>query len=423
MDNPKGAFRHLWAAIQLLRRSEKRLSNKEVSNMVPVYDAMLRLDFLAQKLVPYACSSFLRCSDRAIMESPFWNRPSPEYSGISQSDSVAAERYRLIQLICAHNKLSRVVWGCWCPTSERPSRDELMGFYAEMLLWKANSPATFASCDGLNSIKVLNSTAIVSLPMPPPACYFLSSEAALNIAMYNGYLGCALAMIGTTDQDPAARELEAFYLVYQNFCIAAGLIEKHERFGSPYKPCDAISMGISIFLYHGARRCYSRAWQKWTIGALRSIGREGLSNGFTSANTLEIMCQLEAEMHHGEEGSCLGPIRERLIPLLLPRGDDDQLLAFYLRYGNTEVDGDERAMQVVARATWKQEVNGTLKSLKLDVYERAIAGESYLPDRPQALELFSSWRQEVEKGWYGYLATEIQEGFLQKQSLAKSCHQ
>lgn len=393
--------------------------------MVPLFDAMLRLDFLAPKLVPYACSSFSRCLDLAIMEKPFWNRPSPEYSRSSQPDRIAAESYLLIQLVSGHNKLSRIVWGSWCPTSERPSRDELMGFYSEMRLWKANSPATFARCDGLDDIEAFDSMALDLRPIPPPACQLLSSEMALNIMMYNAYLGCALAMISTTDENPAAREWEAFNLVYQSLCITAGLIVSHNKqSGSPYKPCDAISTGISIYLYHGLRRSFLSAWQEWTIAALRSIGREGLSNGFTGANTLEIMCQLEAKMQYHREMqpastgySPVGHIRDRLIPLLLPRGDDDQLLAFYLRYGNAEVDGDERAIQVVAKATWKQDAVGTMRSLKLDVYDSAIDGYPHLRDRPQAVKIFYSWRREVEKGWHGYLTTEIQEGFLQREGM------
>ena len=429
MENQKGAFRHLWAAIQFFRRSEKLLPKPEVSDMVPIYDAMLRLDFLAQKLVPYARSSFLRCSDQAFMERPFWNRPSLECAGISQSDRIAAERSRLIQLICAHNKLSRVIWGCWCPTSERPSREELMGFYSEMLLWKENSPATFASCPGLDTVEALDLTTIDSFPIPPPACHFLSNEAALNIATYNAYLGCAVAMITTTDQDPVTRELEAFKLVYQNLCIVAGLIESHdEGSGSPYKSCDAVSMGISLLLYHGTRRCFSLAWQEWTITALRSIGREGLCNGFTLANTLETLCQLEAEMRYhnlkqlrnaGVESE-LGPIRDRLIPLLMPQGDSDEFVAFYLRYGHTEADRDERAIQVVTRATWEEDMTGTRSSLKLDVYESAIAGDSYLPHRPQDLDLYCPWRQAVEKGWHGYLTAEAQEVFLKQETLPPS---
>ncbi|TVY14816.1 Transcriptional regulatory protein moc3 [Lachnellula arida] len=422
MENPKGTFRHLWAAIQLLRTSENRFSDAEVSHILPVYDAILRLDFLAQKLVPYAGSSFLRFSNVASLESPFWNRVSPEFSDDCHIDPIAVERYSLIRLICGHDRLSRIIWGLWVPTSERPTRDELMSFYSEMQLWKANSPATFASFDDQDSAEV-DAAPMESFPIPPYASHFSSTDAALNVVMYNAYLGCAVAMIGTNDPDPASRELEAFKLVYETLRITAGLIEKHKE--SLYKPCDAISVGISTYLYHSARRCFSSAWQEWTIAALRSIGREGLSNGFTLANTLETMCELEARIRHDNvTPSCnvavkspLGPINGRLIPLLLPHEEGSQLLAFYLRYGNTEYDRNEQAVQVVAKATWTEDISGTVKSMNLEGYESAAAGDLDVTTRPQAVELFHSWRNEVEKGWHGYLTKEVQEGFLQKEGL------
>lgn len=395
------------------------MSENDVTSMTPLFDAILRLDFLAQKLVPYACSSFSRGTGLAIMEKPFWNRPSPRY--ICQSDQIAAERHLLIQLVCGHSRLSRVIWGCWCPTSERPSREELLGFYSEMQLWKASSRAIFARCDGLDNIEAFDSVPLDQRPMPPPACHLLSTDTALNIMMYNAYLGCALAMISTTDENPVQREKDIFNLVYQCLCIAAGLIENHNwQSDSPYKPCGAISTGISLYLYHGFRRSFSHDWQEWTITALRLIGREGLSNGFTKANALDIMSQLEAKMQYHEEtqggairgDSPLGHIRDRLIPLLLPHEDGDDFLAFYLRYGNAEVQGDERTIQVAAKATWTQDTLGLMTSLRLDVYDLAIGGYAHLPNRPQAAELFHSWRREVEKGWHGYLATEVEKGFL-----------
>lgn len=425
MQNPKGAFRHLWAAIQLLRSTENKFSDAEVSNLVPVYDAMLRLDFSAQKLVPYARSSLWHFSGRAMMESPFWNRTSPKFSEIGETDSLASERYCLMQLICGHDRLSRVVWGCWLPAGERPTRDELLAFYSEMKLWKSNSPATLASFEVIQSTASdnLNLSTMDSLPMPPPPYYFSSKEAALNVAMYNAYMGCTLAMIALTERDPQARELEAFNLVYENLRIAAGLLER--RGDGSYKPCDSISLGCSTYLYHSARRCYSRAWQNWTIDALRSIGREGLSNGHTLANTLQILCQLEDRMRRSNliqpqsirESSSLGTIRDRLIPLLVPHGEEDKVLAFFLRYGNSQVDRDEQAMQVVAKATWKETPDGKLHSMKLVAYESSIAEGHDISERPEALELFHSWRDEVERGWHGYLTKEVQEGFLQKEAV------
>jgi len=51
--------------------------------------------------------------------------------------------------------------------------------------------------------------------------------------------------------------------------------------------------------------------------------------------------------------------------------------------------------------------------LKLDVYDAVLTGYPVLPNRPNCLDLFHSWRDAVESGWHGYLGTEIQEGFLQ----------
>ncbi|OBT78588.1 hypothetical protein VF21_02245 [Pseudogymnoascus sp. 05NY08] len=417
-ENPKGALQHLWAAIQFLPESEDMSSISNPRNMVPLCDAMLELDILAQKLVPYASSSFSRFSKLTIREADFGTTLSIQNPGNSQQNLVVAERLRLIQLVCGHNKSSRVIWGSWYPTSDRPSRDKLIDFLVEIQQWRANSPATFASSD---MVELLDSIPLDMRPLPPPACRFSTNEMALNMLMYNTFVGCSLAMIATTDVDPAPRELESMNLVYQSLCITAGLVEsRNDQSENRDKPCDAISMGISVYIYQIARRCFSHAWQQWMVAALRLIGPEGLSNGFTSANALEIMFQLEAKirLHTSEQRnniivhSPLGCIRDRLIPLLLPPGSDGQQLAFYLRYGNEEVDSGERAIQVFAKATWKQDILGKMESLELEVYEAGISGYGVPPDRPQALALFHSWRGEVDKGWHGYLPKDVQDGFL-----------
>ncbi|KAG4444034.1 hypothetical protein IFR05_000494 [Cadophora sp. M221] len=421
MENPKGAFGHLWAAIQLMRSSEERLSEVDVANMVPVYDSMLRLDFLAQKFIPYASSSFLRFSDRAIMERPFWNRPAVEYSGMTSNDHIASEGFRQIQIICAHNTFSRVVWGCWSPVSERPNRAELVGFYDEMQLWKANSPGTFQSCRELDIIQALDPKDVAKYPIPPPVCRFSCNDAALNFTTGNCYLGCAVAMISTTDPDPEPRELEALNLVYQTLCVGAGLVGgDNANSAKPYKPCDAVNMGISTLLYHSARRCYSVAWQQWIIDTLRDIGHEGLSNGFAMANTLDMMCQLQAKMNrnHPERlglNAYLGPLKSRLIPLLMPVSEGGDVLAFYLRFGSTELDNDEDAVQVVAKASWKQDAQGLMNDVNVGVYDSVISDDTDLPLRPHAFDLFDSWRQAVNGGWHGYLSTNVREGFAEFQ--------
>lgn len=67
------------------------------------------------------------------------------------------------------------------------------------------------------------------------------------------------------------QDWKIFRLVYQVLCIAAGLLERQEKEGGwAHRPCDAISIGISTLLYHGARRCFSLRWQRRTREALRT---------------------------------------------------------------------------------------------------------------------------------------------------------
>lgn len=412
MENPKGALRHLWAAIQILRRSEGQLSGVDIANLVPVQEVVLRLDFLAQKLVPYACSSLLRSSDLAFMHAPFWNRPTTEFPGILQPDPLQTEGHSLVRLVGGHNKINRVVWGSWYPKADRPSREELLGFYNEMLLWKSTSPATFASYLELEDFQPSSMAELHELPIPPEPFPSSSTDAALNIVMYNAYLGCSLAMVATTDEDATAREIEIFRLAYQNMRICVGLIQ-----GS-YKPVEALNMGISIYLYHGARRCFSPAWQQWTISALRSdrLRREGLSNGHAFANTLDIMNQVQfsrqsdmpSPSSNDPYKSPLGSIRDRLVPMLMPRGDDGRFTAFYLRYGTSAEDSDERTVRVLARASWEQDGIGSMMSLKLDEYDLNDSRALFLPNTANSTPFFSSLRQSVEQGWHGFLSQNIE---------------
>jgi hypothetical protein len=256
-----------------------------------------------------------------------------------------------------------------------------------------------------------------ALPIPPQPFNFPSTEAALNVAMYNSFLGCVVSIICFLIDDVTFQELEAFNPAYQNLPITAELMERHDKCresGDPYKTCDAVRMGISIFLFHGVRKCFSSAWQKWSVFALRSIGREGLSNGFTSVNTIEVIYQLEdmtrkrrlGGLNELRKTSSLGSMRNRLIPLLMPRSDDGDILVFYLRYRQTESDD----VQIFARAAWKQGLGGSMQDLNLNIYDSANVRDRNPFDVPQLVELSQYWRQAVEKGWHGYLETNIQEG-------------
>ena len=417
MESSQPAFRHLYAAIQVLRRSESQFSPTDLINMVPIYDVILRLDFLAMKLIPYASSSFSRCPTLAYNKLPSLSRQSSDFSLASKqgdrrlipmSSTITTERHRLIQLVSGHNKLSRVIWGPWYPINERPSRDELMTFYSDMLLWKASSPQTFASClTHLDSERASTIEDFALLPMPPQPLSFTSAEAAVNIIMYNGFLGCAMAMLSTTDADPSAREIESFNSVYQNLRICSSLLYQREGPGTDgydYKPCDSLDMGISMFLYHGARRCFSAEWQQWTITALHSIGREGLSNAHAFANTLEIMAPLESVPPQQASStnsilatmSPLGHICDRLVPVVMPKGEEGGYMAYFLRYGATEEDSDESLVRIIGLANWRQDDEGSILGLEVD---SAVKGVSNLGKHGN-MNAIEAWKEKVEVGWH-----------------------
>lgn len=415
MGASKSALRHLYAAIQIFRRYQLQLSSTDHKNIIPIHDVILRFDFLALKLIPYASSCFSSCSSIPLMEAPFWSREPDDFSVSPHKkhggSSVTTERHRLIQLVSGHNKFSKVVWGSWYPTNNRPTRDELAGFQAEMLLWKSTSPETFACCvSDLDSVRASSIEGVDLLPIPPVPLHFTSVEAAVNVIMYNGYLGCALAMLSTTDSDPLEREIEAYNYVYQNMCIASGLLYRDPGQGTydyDYKPCDSIDMGISLFLYNAARRCFSAEWQEWTQAALHAIGQEGLSNAHSLANTLAIMRPLEKILPQNvlskdsilRTKSPLGHIRDRLVPTLKPVGDEGGFSAHFLRYGATEEDSDESVIRIVGRASWRQDDEGNILGLEID----STAGGNASLDEDKDEDGFRAWKEKVEAGWYGFV--------------------
>ena len=150
--------------------------------------------------------------------------------------------------------------------------------------------------------------------------------------------------------------------------------------------------------------------------ALRAIGREGLSNGFTWANTIAIMDRLETgnadELSNVTIQSALGSLRYRVIPLLMPRGDNEYHVAFYFRE-RPDIEVVDDAVHVSAKAMWTENLDGSINSLKLEVYDPVFSGFPIIREKPEALDLFSSWRQAVAHGWHGYLGTDIQEELLQ----------
>ena len=418
MESPKSALRHLYAAIQIFRRFEKHFPPAKVAKLTPIYDSILRFDFLAMKLVPYASSSFSHNTSLAFSE--ISSAPG-QLDDLSLSplggkclsatpSTIAAERHGLMQLVSSHNKLSRVVWGPWYPVNERPSREELLDFYSDLLSWRGTSTKTAASCvSDPDSLFASNLEEVSLLPIPPDPLKFASTDAAVNIIIYNGFLGCALAALSTTDIDPLAREIESFNSVYQMLRISSGLLSEWTRqdpgeYG--YRPCDSLDVGISMFLYHSARRCFSPIWQQWIVSSLHAIGREGLLNAHSFANALDIMAPLQrvvpqvtvpTNRNDVARESPLGHLNDRLVPVVLPKGEKGEYVAYFLRYGITQNDSDENVIRAVGLASWTQDDAGNMQELQTEANIRKITSQHV----QGSMDVIESWREKAEVGWHG----------------------
>ncbi|KAH8812913.1 hypothetical protein F5884DRAFT_751212 [Xylogone sp. PMI_703] len=408
MDGTDAAFRHLWSAIQIFL-ALKAARGDDSPFLCPIHDTIARLDFTAQLSIPFGRSSYFRTFKTGALERPFW-WPSDSYCATSLPlDHIAAERHRLLQLISGYSNLSKVVWGAWYTPDEQPSRIELEGFMSELTTWKENAPYTFTTISGHRYPEVNSQFSPDNLTVPPPPLYFTTDEAAVTVLIFNVFLTSTLTMICKQDEDYEKYETTIFHLIYQNLCITQGLLISRENASSVYKPCESLGIGAAICLYLNCWRCYDYSWQEWTILALQQIGKEGLFNGHTLANTLIILQQMQDKYYDSpasdipamakETKSPLGPLYSRLMTLQIPSKESDTYVAYYLRHGDGCQNSD--GMQVVAQARWGQDNDGHIKSLKMEYFGDRIAVLNM--KQAEADRVICPWRTSVERGWHSFL--------------------
>lgn len=393
MNHIKPALLHLKAAVQLL--GAEQVPDLSIYNVdySALHATVARLDFLAQSIVPYSQPSFQEDSRCAFNYTD--TTPSSFSTGAGQR-SISGERVELVQIISKFNHLDNIIWGPWSGTSSRPSREVLSSFQMELLHWRANSSLTFETCS--ESLAMLPDCCepLEELPIPPEPLFFQCSLAALSVALFNNYMACSFSML--SDGPNADRNAQcAFHFVYQNLRIAEGLtvaaLEENEN----------IDISISLLLYLGFRRCYSGAWQKWTIQKLRQCGRQGLLDGSAFANTLENMyhLQLRAELHSNSvlkpSYDSTGLLRARILPLLQPRDDDDKLVAYYLK-PVAAAGYEDMLLHVIARATWKQDKLGSMVSVSFDFYDDPTVVDADMAKCYSWSEASPPWHQSVGYG-------------------------
>jgi hypothetical protein len=108
--------------------------------------------------------------------------------------------------------------------------------------------------------------------------------------------------------------------------------------------------------------------------------------------------------------AALASLCYRLIPLLMPRGDDDKHVAFYFRE-HPEPEVAENYVHVSDKAICTEDtLDGSVDSFNFEVYDKVLSRIPILPNEPEALELLSLWRQLVQDGWHGYLGTDVEGG-------------
>ena len=428
MGNTRAAFQHLWAAVQLLKASAGCPNTRK---LLPVRETMMRLDFLGQMTIPSAQSSYFKAF---AFQSPFFEKPfysdsifnaAETLDGIIHPDAINTQRLTLLRLIAAHNEMDRVVWSHFY-AEEKPKRNALLSFTADLRLWRQNAKETFAGYDdcvpppSAHSYRVSDMTATLNqLPMPPEALHVAGKGANITIIYYNCYFACAEIMLSTTEAhsaDCTNREFEAMALVYNNLRLAQGFIESRPRLWSDWPSTPGIGPGfcanldpsLTIPIFLGARRCFNKAWRDWTADVLRSLGNAGINEGHPLANCLTVLGQVEEQVKKTmpiptsrSQLSPMGHPSQRTIPILMPKKeDDDKLEAFYLRH--TSISG------AIAKARWRQRTDGGLEDLQFKWYDQERRRkESMEPDagyfgQPDEEDPLKEWKHSLEGGWHEF---------------------
>ncbi|KAL6690539.1 hypothetical protein J3F84DRAFT_388870 [Trichoderma pleuroticola] len=386
MNHIKPAAFHLKAAGQLLGPSLSPDLSPYPAGYEALHATIAKLDFLAQSIVPYSQPSIQKdsldaCNYRSI--------PHSFYKG-SGHRSISSERVELFQIISRFNHLDNIIWGPWSSKSSRPTPEALSRFQMDLLYWRANSPLTFESC--LESLAILPDCGepLDELPIPPEPLFFQSSNAAISAALYNNYMACSFSML-SNGHDLDRNALCAFHYVYQNLRIAEGLA------AITLQASENIDINMALLLYLGFRRCYSREWQTWTIQKLRQCGQQGLLDGSAFANTLEntYHLQLRAELQSNyalkPTYNTTGLLHSRILPLLQPKDESDRWEAYYLR-PTVSLDQEDITLCIIARASWRQDKQGNMASVKFHFYEDLTVADgdvANLRDWIQSLEASS----------------------------------
>lgn len=400
------AFRHFKAAAHHLAQTESSyMPNREALKF-----AAREVELAAQILVPLPSAH--------IAGSP--GIASPDY-GLKMAPTTATqEKQQLIDLLCAHDAVTRAAWRPLGETSHTTDVTTLLDYQGELLRWRESASITFAeyenSPDG-SLASDINWASLGELPLPPEPQNFDSMDAALAAALYNCHMGRTMMLLYLASNGvQEAYEFAAYAYIYQNLRIMAGVWQDNDQRKLDeriYLPSNALKVGFIPLLYMGATYAYSAAWQQWTAAKLHSIAQEGFFSGEAFARCLESLALFQSQAQRTrqtpwsaklEVRSPLGNPFSRIIPIMLPDIEGTSYVAYYVQYVPNEADPRSSA-QIIGKASWgKTDAENPSENLSMAFYDHNSPLNQNRTER--CIYMHISQHEPMARGWEQLLGTQ-----------------
>jgi hypothetical protein len=399
------AFQHLRTAQSHLDETDHSL----LPNAEPLATCIRELGLVVQIVLPLPLVNF-----------PLVAAPMPAPNGLSCAQGCSQDLQQLLSLVCAHRRINIAIWSSLCNTEDQLSHQALTDFQSNLLRWKAQSVSTFRDYDeSPNPLEFAESPN--SLPIPPKAQFFTSTDAALAAAIFNCYMGRTMCMISTATGGDENCEKAAFMHAYHTLRIAQGIEQEinERRFNErQYFACNAVKIGFIPLLFLGSQFCYDSTWHQFTISKLISIGQEGLYNGRLFATVLQLSGLFQA---HADKLPTLQPVDEdpkpsssasslrfRVVSILIPSPDDNKAVAYYVRALNHNpqeiVSHRCKVVQIVGKAKLEKSGDNVSNSASMEFFDPIHPINQGLRDRCLYLQLASC--EPIAQEWETLLGKE-----------------
>lgn len=399
------AFRHFKAAAHHLAQTESSyMPNREALKV-----AAREVELAAQILVPLPSAHIAGSTGIA----------SPDYGFRMTRNTPTQEKQQLIDLLCAHDTVTRAAWRPLGETSHTVDATALLDYQGELLRWRESATLTFAEYDNTPDTSLTSDidwSSLQDLPLPPEPQVFDSMDGALAAALYNCHMGRTMMLLYLASNGvQEAYEYASYAYIYQNLRIIAGIWQDSDQRVLDeriYLPCNALKVGFIPLLYMGATYAYSAAWQQWTAAKLHSIGQEGFFSGEAFARCLEALALFQSQAQRTrqtpwsaklEVRSPLGNPFSRIIPILLPDIEGTSYVAYYVQYVPDEKDPRSSA-QIIGKASWGKTDSENPENLAMAFFDQNSPLNHNRSER--CIYLHIAQNEPSARGWEQLLGTQ-----------------